>query len=336
MSTNSSKYTAILYIASVVFIIWGVLGLMDAKNFTTSGFQTNDNNEIVHLEADSPAEKSGMQVGDKLLSSGGIDINDNKALRKRDRPTAGDTREYVVDRNGEEVSLNLTFSALSDKDKNLNTLGFVVGLLFILIGLYANNRHKSDLSSGFAIFAICFGFIFMSGPHFEPGTLNSLVNSLSSVIVIFSFAALANYILMYPNKSNYNRRLLFLPGVLAVILIWYLNFAPPEGSETINMILRLFFGAIIIFYFGTALITLLRKYMKANSEERKSRGLNMMLVGSLIGLLPILIYFIANTLSPGINLPGNDYVGLTFAGIPIFFMLALNQLADGNSSQVTE
>lgn len=331
MSTNSSKYTAILFIASVGFIIWGVLGFMDAENFTTDGFQTNDNNEIVLVEPDSPAEKSGMQLGDKLLSSGGIDMNDNKALSKRDRPSPGDTREYLVDRNGEEVSLNLTFSALSDEDRNLNTLGIIVGVLFILIGLYTNNKHKTDLSLGFATFSICFGFIFMSGPYFEPGTLSSLVNSLSSMIVVFSFAALANYMLIYPNKSNYNRRLLFLPGVLAVLLVWYLNFAPPEGSETINMVIRLFFGGMIIFYFGTALITLLRKYFKANAGERKSRGLNMMLVGSLIGLLPILIYFTANTLSPGIDLPGNDYVGLTFAAIPIFFMLALNQVAKSNS-----
>jgi len=62
----------------------------------------------------------------------------------------------------------------------------------------------------------------------------------------------------------------------------------------------------------------------------------MMLVGSLIGLLPILIYFTANTISPGIDLPGNDYVVITFAAIPIFFMLALNQLAKGGSTETTE
>ncbi len=336
MSTNSSKYTAVLFIASVVFIIWGVLGLMDAKNYTSSGFQTDDNNVIVYLEPDSPAEKSGMQVGDNVLSSGGIDINDNKALSQRDRPKAGDTREYVVDRNGEEISLELTFSVLSSKDRNLNTLGFVVGLLFILIGLYAHNSHRTNLSLSFAVFAVCFGFIFMSGPHFKPGMLNNVVNSLSSLIVIFSFATLANYILIYPKKSKYKQKLLFLPGVLAVLLIWFLNFMPPESTGTINMAIRLFFGAIIIFYFGTALLTLLRKYLKANAAERRSRGLNMMFVGSLIGLLPILIYFTANTISPGINLPGNDYVGLTFAAIPIFFMLALNQLAKGGSTDNAE
>jgi membrane-associated protease RseP (regulator of RpoE activity) len=336
MSTNSSKNTAILFIASVVFIIWIVLGFMDAKNYTSSGYQTDDNNVIVHLETDSPAEKSGMQVGDKVLSSGGIDINDNKALSQRDRPKAGDTRVYVVDRNGEEISLELTFSALNSKDRNLNTLASVVGLLFILIGLYAHNKHRTDLSLSFAVFAVCFGFIFTSGPHIKPGVLNSVVNSLSALIVIFSFATLANYLLKYPKKSKYNRNFLFVPGVLAVLLIWFLNFTQPESTGSMNMAIRLFFGAIIIFYFGTALLTLLRKYFKANSAERSSRGLNMMLVGSLIGLLPILIYFTANTISPGIDLPGNDYVVLTFAAIPIFFMLALNQLAKGDSTETTE
>ena len=66
--------------------------------------------------------------------------------------------------------------------------------------------------------------------------------------------------------------------------------------------------------------------MNADANERSSRGLSLMLVGTIIGLVPILVYFTASTVSPGIDLPGNDYVFYTFAAIPIFFMLALNKL----------
>jgi hypothetical protein len=52
-----------------------------------------------------------------------------------------------------------------------------------------------------------------------------------------------------------------------------------------------------------------------------------MLVGAIVGLLPILIYFTAGVLSPGINLPGDDYVFITFLAIPIFFTMALNKVS---------
>lgn len=316
----------LLYVAGIVFIIWGVLGLMDSKNYVTSGYQTDDNNAIVRIEEGSPAEAAGMQIGDVIKTSGGIDINNNKELAKRVRPAAGDVREFVVDRNGEDVTLELTYTGLSDKDKSLNMVGFVIGLLFLLIGLWAYYKHKSKLSYGFAIFSICFGFIFFGGPYIGPGMLNSLVNSVSATIVVFSFAFLLSYMLQYPPESKY-QKLLYLPALLGALMLWILNFVQPDGSGTINMAVRLFFGGVIIFYFLSSLITLIRKYMRTRPEERTAKGLNMMLLGAIIGLLPILIYFTAGLLSPGIDLPGNDYVFITFLAIPIFFTMALNKVS---------
>jgi hypothetical protein len=326
MDKQQSKSPMLLYVAGIVFIIWGVLGLMDAKNYVTAGFQSDDNNAIVHIEPGSPAEAAGMQLGDIIKTSGGIEINNNKELSKRDRPAAGDVRDYIVDRDGSDVTIQLTFTELSDKDKSLNMVAFVIGLLFVLLGLWAYYKHMSTLSYGFTIFSICFGFIFFNGPHIEPGMLRNLINSVSTTIVVFSFAFLLNYMLKYPPKSNH-QKLLYLPAILVALMIWALNFIQPDGSGTVNMVIRLFFGGVIIFYFLSSLITLIRKYMRSSKEDRASKGLNMMLLGAIVGLLPILIYFTAGTLSPGIDLPGNDYVFITFIAIPIFFTMALNKVS---------
>ncbi len=326
MNEQKSSYSPLLYVAGIVFIIWGVLGLMDAKNYVTAGFQSDDNNAIVNIEPGSPAEAAGMQLGDIIKTSGGIEINNNKELSKRDRPAAGDVRDYVVDRDGSDVTIQLTFTELSDKDKSLNMVAFVIGLLFVLLGLWAYHKHKSTLSYGFTVFSICFGFIFFNGPHIEPGMLRNLINSVSTTIVVFSFAFLLNYMLKYPPKSNH-QKLLYLPAILVALMIWALNFIQPDGSGTVNMVIRLFFGGVIIFYFLSSLITLIRKYMRSSKEDRASKGLNMMLLGAIVGLLPILIYFTAGTLSPGIDLPGNDYVFITFIAIPIFFTMALNKVS---------
>jgi hypothetical protein len=326
MDKQQSKSPMLLYVAGIVFIIWGVLGLMDAKNYVTVGFQSDDNNAIVNIEPGSPAEAAGMQLGDIIKTSGGIEINNNKELSKRDRPAVGDVRDYVVDRDGSDVTIQLTYIELSDKDKSLNMVAFVIGLLFVLLGLWAYYKHKSTLSYGFTVFSICFGFIFFNGPHIGPGMLRNLINSISTTIVVFSFAFLLSYMLKYPPKSKH-QKLLYLPAILVVLMIWALNFIQPDGSGTVNMVIRLFFGGVIIFYFLSSLITLIRKYMRSYKEDRASKGLNMMLLGAIVGLLPILIYFTAGTLSPGIDLPGNDYVFITFLAIPIFFTMALNKVS---------
>jgi hypothetical protein len=326
MDNQKANSPLLLYLAGVVFIIWGILGIMDSKNYVSVGYQTGDDNSIVYVEEGSPAEAAGMQLGDVIILNGGIDANNNKELSHRERAKAGDVREYVVDRNGEEVTLSLTFSELNQKDKSLNMVALVIGLLFILIGLWALYKHKSALSKTFAIFSLCFGFIFMSGPYIGPGILSSLVNSISTTIVIFSFAYLLEYMLKYPPASK-KQKLLYLPAILLAILIWVLNFVHPEGSGTLNMVIRLFFGIVIIFYFLSSLITLIRKYMRSSTEERTSNGLNLMMIGTVVGLLPILIYFTAGVISPGIDLPGNDYIFITFAAIPIFFSMALSRVS---------
>jgi hypothetical protein len=303
----------------VLFIIWGILGAMDAKNYTYSGYNLDDNYTVIKIEEGSPAEKAGLQMDDIVKSIGGIAITDTKANRNRKRAEIGETRAFVVERNGEETTLQLTYEGMSAKDGTLNRVGNFIGLLFIL------------LSFSFAVFALCFGFIFLNGPYISTVFLRTVVNIVSTSVVLFSFTYMAIYMLRYPPESKFldnakNQKLIFVPMVLLILIIVILEAMQTDGSGTLNMVMRLLFAAFIIFYFGVSVITLIRKYAKSNAADRQSNGLNMMLIGTVVGLLPILIYFTINTISPGMDLPGNDYVFITFIAIPIFFSLALNQV----------
>jgi uncharacterized membrane protein len=220
---------------------------------------------------------------------------------------------------------------MTDKDRNLNRIGDFIGLLFILLGLFAHRKHKTALSFSFAVFALCFGFIFTGGPYINAVFVRTIVNIVSTSVVLFSFTYMAIYMLRYPPESKFlssakNRKILYVPMILLILIIIILEAMQTDGSGTLNLVMRLLFGAFIICYFGISLITLIRKYAKSNAADRQSNGLNMMLIGAVVGLLPILIYFTINTISPGSDLPGNDYVFITFLAIPIFFSLALNQL----------
>jgi len=329
MNDQNAKNNTILLIVSVLFIIWGVLGMMDSKNYAYSGYSTDGDNTIIQVREGSPSETAGMQVGDVMKSYDGISVEDSKSFSERKRTEIGQTVEVVMVRNGEEQKLQITYTELPSKNSTLNLSAFIMGLLFVLLGLYVNSKKKTALTHAFAVFGVCFGFIWFSGPNIEPGLLNELINSISTTIVMFSFVALANFVLKYPPQSSFlnggNSRWLYAPAAVIVAIIWVLNFAQPDSTSSLNTIIRLLFGAIIIFYFGLALVTLVRKYSNANAEERKSSGLNLMLLGTVLGLLPFLIYFTITSFSPATILPGNDYMFLTFAFIPIFFSMALMQ-----------
>lgn len=323
MSNQSTKSSTPLLIVAALFIIWGILGMMDAKNYTTVGYNTDGDNTIIKITEGGAAETAGLKVGDVIKSTGGISVNDTKALNKRERSKVGDNRTFIVDRNGEEVSLDLTYAAMSNKNSSLNLAAFILGLIFILLGLYTHKKVNSTLSYSFVVFALCFGFIFFDGPYIAAGFLDNLINSIDTTIVLFSFVALASFMLKYPNESKFNARLLYLPAIVLAVIIWALNFIQPDSTSSLNVGMRTLFGLVILFYFGLSIITLIKKYSKANDGERKSLGLNLMLWGAIIGLVPILIVFISRVISPKTLLPGNEYVFLTFAAIAILFSMAV-------------
>jgi len=117
-----------------------------------------------------------------------------------------------------------------------------------------------------------------------------------------------------------------VPMLVLLLVIVVLEIVQPDRSGTLNMITRLMFGIFIIGYFLIALITLIKKYSKASSEDKTNNGLNLMLLGVIIGIVPILIEFTIRTISPETEVPGSDYLWYTFAAMPICFTLALNKL----------
>ena len=42
MSNNFTKYTAVLTLAAVLFVIWNILGILDSKNYTNSGYNATN------------------------------------------------------------------------------------------------------------------------------------------------------------------------------------------------------------------------------------------------------------------------------------------------------
>ena len=211
----------------------------------------------------------------------------------------------------------------------LNVISSVVGLLCIFLGVYANNKVKTTLSLIFAVFAIGLGFNFFGDPYFSNDLMSKFISGFISTVILFSFAALANYVLLYPPQSSFlskkkNQIWFYAPSFGLLVFIWVLIFTQPESSSILNQIIRLLVSIVVGGYFVVALIALILKFAKTKSEERKLYGLNLLLWGAIIGLIPIILVLIIETISPKIILPGADYIlYVSFTAIPIFFTMAV-------------
>ena len=64
---------------------------------------------VAELDAAGPGTDAGLEVGDRLISMDGVEITgSNDIIGVRDSHAVGDTIEVVVERNGAELSLELT------------------------------------------------------------------------------------------------------------------------------------------------------------------------------------------------------------------------------------
>ena len=334
--SSHSNYKNTVYVLAGVCMIWGVLGLMDVKNLTWSGYST-DNNTVTEVEEGSPAALAGMQVGDVIVSIGEISVNDTKALGKRNRAEIGESRAFVVERDGVEQSFDVVYASQNSKDQILTWLGIVIGFIFVFFGARAYIKNPGTATLMFALFGLFFGFSFMNGPYFESPVLRRLVTAIALPIIVLSFAALLHFMLTYPRPrdflANKNKlRLLYAPAIVLSLIFLFLIIVQPDGSNALGTFMNIIIGLFILFYFGWSLIAMLQNYNRASADDRIAYGLNLMLWGTVISLVPLLLQVIITTVSPKTIVPGNDYLFLLFALIPIAFGLALDKGGSAHSA----
>lgn len=79
--------------------------------------------EIAAISPKSPAEKAGLQSGDKFVSIDGVAISNWRDLTKLVQPAAGKPLDIVLERDGAEFSISVTPEAVPVGDKQLGRLG---------------------------------------------------------------------------------------------------------------------------------------------------------------------------------------------------------------------
>ncbi len=335
----TGKYTTPLLAVGAVFLLWGIVGQFDIGNIPYSGYLVGPDNTVIEVDQGSPAEAAGLQVGNRVVSINGVSVEDTPALTRMPRAQIGETRTLVVEETAETTlaagaedtvtrEAGITFAAQPGKYVALAWAGFIIGLCFLGFGLLAYVKAPNRSALLLAITGLCLGGAFFGGPYIASYALRTIVNTFFLMLVLLGFATLLHCLMEFPKPKAilgkaHTTKVLYAPAVLMALFFLWLIIFEPQGTSSLNMVANVLIGIFVVGYFGLALVALIHSFVKATPDERSRYGLNLMLIGVLVGLLPVTISALVTTFAPSVILPGSDFFFLTMILIPITMALAV-------------
>lgn len=317
-----------LFVAvTALLLVWGIFGALDIPNRTYTGLSTDGNNTVTQVNDGSPAAAAGLQVGDVIISRAGVSVEDARAMNELGRSQIGETRVMVVDRNGQEVSLDMTAAAEPTPTRITSYVGLLTGLCFLFFGLWAYLKAPNAGTRLLAFMGTGFAAAFLSGPYFGSATVRNIVGAIVIPAIILGFAAILGFVIRSGKTDGYQRhagapRWIYWPAALLALVFVLLILLQPPATSGLNVILRTLVGLFFVGYFGASLLLVIKNYVSADAGTRASRGLGLMLAGTLIGLLPMALVSLVGLLSPTTVIPTSQYWAVTVIAIPIAFALA--------------
>ena len=321
-------------VPAALLVIWGLWGLMDLGNAPYRGFNWNSEDSAVFgVETGGPADQAGLREGDRILTLDGIPPGDREALRRQPRTEIGGIQLLVVERTDETTgvttteNIEITYSRPPTNETTFDIVVGVIGLGFLLSSLLVFLKVPSTPSLLFAIVGFGFAGILLPSPYVGSRVLQAFLSNVLFVAFLTAFASLLHLLLIFPKRKRVMEKknagkLIYLP-VAAFALLGIIRMIPgfPAGRNLIFA--TIFLGLIFVGYLVLSIVALIHSFVTAAPQERAEEGLNNLLAGVLIGVLPITLMMVAGLFGIAVDFPGSDFLFLTLLLIPISFALAL-------------
>jgi len=146
-------------------------------------------------------------------------------------------------------------------------------------------------------------------------------------LITVGFAVLTHFLLVFPKaKPTLARRsiawLIYGPAAVVGLLATWVLIVATAATSGVNVFLRVLFGLFVVGYFGASLIAFAHGYVKAAPQARAARGLNLILVGAVVGLAPSIAISVVGLVAPQIVVPGAQFLPLGVGLLPVTFAIA--------------
>ncbi len=344
LNKEVSMYPQRWIVPAALLVIWGLWGLMDLGDSPNGGFDWERSSVVIGVEPGGPADQAGLREGDRILTLGGIPPGDLGTLRRQPRTEIGGIRVLVVERTDETTgvttteNIEITYSGLPTGERTFEIVGGVIGLVFLLSGLLVFLKAPSTPSLLFAIVGFGFAGILLPSPHIGSYGLRIFTATIFFVAFLTAFASLLHLLLIFPKRKRVMEKkhagqLIYLP-VAAYTLLGIIIFIGELPVDRFRTAAAVVLGLIFLGYLVLSIVALIHSFVTAAPQERAEEGLNFMLAGVVIGLLPLTLLMVAGMFVRTDLLPGGDFIFLTLVLVPISLALAIRKGA-GVSLQPT-
>ncbi len=332
--TDYARYKTLFSLFAVAVLIWGVLGTLDIRNIPFTGYFTSPDRVVTIVRENSPAAVAGVKVGDTVTKIDGIAIADFGSQVGRPRPAINSSGSVTVKRGATEETLSLKYGPQPMVDLIANFgAATLTGLAFLILGLLVYLKNPARLSTMFCSLSLLFGFVLFNSPYFASSVLRRLALGATFFLVAMLFGVVLDYCLSFPvTKKIIARRAWLRQAIYAVVgafgvMIATIFITTPIMTDARSTLLSLAFGIVFGGYILLSVIAVVHSYLKASTRERSATGLNLMLLGMLVGFGPLLLSILVHTISPRMSeLPGERFYGISLLAIPIGLAMALMKL----------
>jgi len=309
-----------IFAAAAVVGALQVLGALQVRSEPYRGYRTHGDGVIIQVAEGGPADRAGLEVGDRIVRVDGIDAGDRLADEARLRVRIGQTQTIIVDRGGRAVEARLVITGLPPIEIAAYLVSVVTGLSFLVCGLWAYLAAPRPASRLLALAGVGVGALFTEMPYFASPLARAVQETGLAVAGVLGFAALLHLMLIIPGASDIARRkatasAIYAPAAIVgagMVASAVFSRGQTGAASEVTMTLAL---VLVLLYFCLAIAAFLLGYAGATRVERTASGLNLLGVCLLLGLAPMIPTAIG-LVAPAAVFPGGDYYDVVWVLIP--------------------
>jgi hypothetical protein len=311
----------------ITALVLSVIGIVDLPSTPYSGYKVSADYRVIRVAPNSPADKAGLQVGDSIIRIGGVPTENLHQVLRQPRTEIDVDQKLTILRNNWPYEFVIRQGSLPVKDVLLAWAGNLIAFVMLALGFAVYWRRPDKVSSLFFLFNLCFALAFMTPPYLETFFLRNIVRVNFLLSLTMGFAFFLHLTLVFPKPKPAVTEtpvefLIYLPAPVMTIGYLVLRLLHPKVDLISNLILQDMFALLTLAVLVLALAGVIHSYWTATAQER-SQVLDVLLVGSLLGVVIPVTGFLLGTFAPQLSLPGQEYYPLLAMLVPLSFYWAL-------------
>lgn len=328
-----SRKRALALVAALVITVWGAAGLYEGLNSGFSGGLYDPEYRVPGVYPGGLADQSGFKAGDRVISVEGRPVETLGMESRWPRslvPRIGESRRFVVRRDGEQVPVDVVFPAPFAAAVANRIRAALIGLAFMGAGLWAfltvQTRHARTLAHiGLAAgVSAALGL----GPHL--GWWNGVQGHVATAASVLMFILLLRFLVTFPapkavSRSSTAAWLVYGAGACLLVFLLVEVIVHPALYYSTGSVTSL----LILVYVLLMLAAITHTVVKGPRAELRASGMLWILGGLLVAIV-----WTASGFASAVNLPAwTDAAAI--AAIPLSMALAVRRHATLERTRAT-